>query len=326
MKTLMSLNQIKAPIAEELKTFEGVFEEELRSQVSLLDTIMRFVVKRKGKQVRPLFIFLSAKICGEIGEMSYHAASLIEMLHTASLIHDDVVDDSMQRRGFFSLNALWGNKVAVLIGDYMLAKGLLLSLKNEAYNLLQISSNAIKEMSEGELLQIEKARRLDIKEEVYYEIIRKKTASLIAAACALGAASVGASEEEVKRMHLLGEKIGIAFQIRDDLFDFGDGDAGKPQGNDIQEKKMTLPLIHALNTTDKKTRNYMVNIIKNENTNPKKIQEVTDFVLQSPGIAYTRQKMYDYQEEAIALIRAFPASEARDALEGLVRFVTERKK
>lgn len=321
-----SLNDIKAPIDDALTEFEHRFEAELKSKVSLLDTIMRFVIKRKGKQVRPLFIFLSAKICGEINDSTYHAASLVEMLHTATLIHDDVVDDSMQRRGFFSLNALWGNKIAVLIGDYMLSKGLLLSLKNGAYQLLHICSDAIREMSEGELLQIEKARRLDIKEDVYFEIIRKKTASLIASACAAGAASTGATDDEIERMRLLGEKIGIAFQIRDDLFDFGDGDAGKPQGNDIQEKKMTLPLIHALNTTDKNTRKHIINIIKNENTNPKKIQEVTEFVINSPGIAYTREAMYRYRSEAIELIKSFPPSEARESLEDLVMFVTERKR
>jgi octaprenyl-diphosphate synthase len=248
------------------------------------------------------------------------------MLHTATLIHDDVVDDSMQRRGFFSLNAVWGNKVAVLIGDYLLSKGLLLSLKNGAYQMLHICSDAIREMSEGELLQIEKARRLDIKEEIYFEIIRKKTASLIASACAAGAASAGASDADIEKMRLLGEKIGIAFQIRDDLFDFGDGDAGKPQGNDIQEKKMTLPLIHALNSCDKNTRSHIIKIIKNENTNPKKIQEVTEFVINSPGIAYTRQKMNEFRDDAITLLRSFPESDARTAMEDLVLFVTERKK
>jgi octaprenyl-diphosphate synthase len=324
--TLKTLDEIKAPIEKELIIFEERFEAELKSQVSLLDTIMRFVIKRKGKQVRPLFIFLSAEICGKTCDDTYHAASLIEMVHTATLIHDDVVDDSMQRRGFFSLNALWGNKIAVLIGDYMLSKGLLVSLKNKTYPLLHICSDAIREMSEGELLQIEKARRLDIKEAVYFEIIRKKTASLIASACAAGASSVGAGDEEIERMKLMGEKIGMAFQIRDDLFDFGDGDAGKPQGNDIQEKKMTLPLIHALNTTDKAKRNHIINIIKNENTNPKKIQEVTDFVIGSPGIEYTRQKMYDYRKEAIDLLHSFKPSIARDSMENLIMFVTERKK
>jgi octaprenyl-diphosphate synthase len=323
---LRTLEEIKAPIEKELENFEERFAQELKSNVSLLDSIMRFVIKRKGKQVRPLFIFLSAEICGKTNENTYHAASLIEMLHTATLIHDDVVDDSMQRRGFFSLNALWGNKVAVLIGDYMLSKGLLLSLQHGAYNLLHICSDAIREMSEGELLQIEKARKLDIKEEVYFEIIRKKTASLIASACAAGAASVVSTEKDIKKMLLMGEKIGMAFQIRDDLFDFGDGDAGKPQGNDIQEKKMTLPLIHALNCTDKIKRNYIINIIKNENTDPKKIQEVTEFVIGSPGIDYTRQKMYDYRDEAIELLRSFPETVARKSMEDLIFFVTERKK
>jgi octaprenyl-diphosphate synthase len=326
MITLKTLEEIKAPIEKQLEIFEERFEAELKSQVSLLDTIMRFVIKRKGKQVRPLFIFLSAEICGKTNDATYHAASLIEMLHTATLIHDDVVDDSMQRRGFFSLNALWGNKVAVLIGDYLLSKGLLLSLKNGAYQMLHICSDAIREMSEGELLQIEKARRLDIKEEIYFEIIRKKTASLIASACAAGAASAGASDADIEKMRLLGEKIGIAFQIRDDLFDFGDGDAGKPQGNDIQEKKMTLPLIHALNSCYKNTRSHIIKIIKNENTNPKKIHEVTEFVINSPGIAYTRQKMNEFRDDAITLLRSFPESDARTAMEDLVLFVTERKK
>ncbi len=323
---LKTLNDIKAPVAADLEEFEKRFAEELKSKVSLLDKIMSFVVSRKGKQVRPLCIFLAAKICGGVTEATYHGASLIEMLHTATLIHDDVVDDSMQRRDFFSLNALWGNKVAVLIGDYMLAKGLLLSLEHKTYPMLHISSEAIKEMSEGELLQIEKARRLDIKEEVYFEIIRKKTASLIAAACALGAASISEDPKVVERMKLMGEKIGIAFQIRDDLFDFGDGDPGKPIGNDIQEKKMTLPLIHALNTADKKTRNHIIKLIKNKNTDPEKVREITNFVIHSPGIEYTRQRMYDYRSEAIEILREFPASPARESLEDLLMYVTERKK
>lgn len=319
-----SLSDITAIIDNEVNEFQRRFKESLQSNVPLLNIITRFVLQRKGKQIRPMFIFLSAKLCGEVTDFTYHAASLVEMLHTATLIHDDVVDDSMQRRGFFSLNALWGNKVAVLVGDYLLSQGLLLSLKHGAYRLLEITSNAIREMSEGELLQIEKARRLDIKEEVYFEIIRKKTASLIASACASGAASTTNDEAVIERARLFGELIGIAFQIRDDLFDFGDGDAGKPQGNDLQEKKMTLPIIHALHTTDEKTRRYMVNIIKNENTNPKKLQEVRDFVLKSPGIDYTRQKMYEYRQAAFELLHTFPASPAQTALEELVKYVTER--
>lgn len=323
---IKKLSTIKAPIDAELKEFHQRFKTAMKSKVPLLDIITGFILKRKGKQMRPMFIFLSAKVCGEVTDATYHAANLVELLHTATLIHDDVVDDSMQRRGFFSLNALWGNKISVLVGDYLLSQGLLLSLREGAYRLLEITSNAVKEMSEGELLQIEKARRLDIKEEVYFEIIQKKTASLIASACASGAASNNADEEVIQRMHDFGEKIGIAFQIRDDLFDFGDGQAGKPIGNDIQEKKMTLPLIHALNTTDKATRKYIINIVKNENTDPKKIKEVADFVIQSPGIDYARQMMYKYREEAFEILNTFPYSPARESLQDLVIFVTERKK
>ncbi|MCH2043080.1 MAG: polyprenyl synthetase family protein [Saprospiraceae bacterium] len=321
-----TLADIKSIIDPEIREFQQRFKNEMKSKVPLLDTVTRFILRRKGKQMRPMFIFLSAKVCGEINDMTYHAASLVELLHTASLIHDDVVDDSMQRRGFFSLNALWGNKVAVLVGDYLLSKGLLLSLEHGAVQLLQITSDAVREMSEGELLQIEKARRLDIKEEVYFEIIRKKTASLIASACASGAASTTNDPHIIEQMRLFGEKIGISFQIRDDLFDFGDGDAGKPQGNDIQEKKMTLPLIHALNTCDRSTHNYIINIIKNENTNPVKIKEVTDFVIASPGLDYARKAMYQYRKEAFEILHQLPYSAAREALEDLVCFVTERKR
>ena len=323
---LKTLSNIQAPIDAEIKEFHARFRDAMKSEVPLLDKVTNFIVKRKGKQMRPMFIFLSAKICGQVNDLTYHAASLVELLHTATLIHDDVVDDSMQRRGFFSLNALWGNKIAVLVGDYLLSRGLLLSLEHGAFQLLQITSNAVREMSEGELLQIEKARRLDIKEEIYFKIIRKKTASLIASACAAGAASTTQDEEVIQKMHDFGEKIGVAFQIRDDLFDFGDGQAGKPQGNDIQEKKMTLPLIHALNNTTASQRNHIINTIKNENTNPKKIKEVTDFVLASPGIEYTRQMMYKYRSQAFEILHTFPASPARESLESLVNYVTERKK
>lgn len=319
-----SLAPIQSVIETELQEFHERFKTAMKSNVPLMDAIMNFVVRRKGKQIRPMFIFLAAKLVSETTDHTYHAANLIELLHTATLIHDDVVDDSMQRRGYFSLNALWGNKIAVLIGDFLLSKGLLLSLENKAHYLLEITSNAIREMSEGELLQIEKARRLDIKEEVYFEIIRKKTASLIAAACAAGVASVGADKDIIEKAKTLGEKIGMAFQIRDDLFDFGDGDAGKPQGNDLQEKKMTLPLIHALNLVDAAQRKYYVNIIKNENTNPERIREVSEFVIKSPGIEYTRQRMYDFRQEAFDILHTFPESPARVALEDLVVFVTER--
>ncbi len=323
---IKTLANIQTPIDTEIKEFHHRFKEAMKSDVPLLDKVTNFIVKRKGKQMRPMFIFLSAKVCGQVNDLTYHAASLVELLHTATLIHDDVVDDSMQRRGFFSLNALWGNKIAVLIGDYLLSQGLLLALEHDAVQLLQITSKAVKEMSEGELLQIEKARRLDIKEEIYFKIIRKKTASLIASACASGAASTTKDAETIQKMHDFGEKIGIAFQIRDDLFDFGDGDAGKPQGNDIQEKKMTLPLIHALHMTDETTRNYIINIVKNENTNPKKIKEVTDFVLASPGIDYARNMMYQYRSQAFEILKTFAPSPARESLKDLVNYVTERKK
>ena len=318
------MNDIQSVIEKEITEFQSRFKQSVKSQVPLMDVITNFIIKRKGKQIRPMFILLAAKLVGEINDHTYHAANLIELLHTATLIHDDVVDDSMQRRGYFSLNALWGNKVAVLVGDYLLSKGLLISLENNATYLLQITSTAIKEMSEGELLQIEKARRLDIKEEVYFEIIRKKTASLIAAACAAGVASVTKDEELISKARLFGEYIGIAFQIRDDLFDFGDGDAGKPQGNDLQEKKMTLPLIHALNMASAEERKYYINIVKNENTNPEKIKEVSNFVINSPGIAYTRAKMYEYRQMAFDILHTFADTTARQALEALVTFVTER--
>ena len=319
-----NISEIQKIIEPEIQEFHLRFRQAMKSNVPLMDAVMNFIVKRKGKQIRPMFIFLAAKLVGEVSDHTYHAANLIELLHTASLIHDDVVDDSLQRRGFFSLNALWGNKIAVLVGDYLLSKGLLLSLDNNVHYLLQITSQAVREMSEGELLQIEKARRLDIKEEVYFEIIYKKTASLIAAACASGVASVGAAAVDIEKAKELGAMIGMAFQIRDDLFDFGDGDAGKPQGNDLQEKKMTLPLIHALNNVDASLKKYYINIIKHHNTNPEKIKEVSDFVIDSAGINYTRQKMYEYRQKAYDILATFPDTAARTALKDLISFVTER--
>jgi octaprenyl-diphosphate synthase len=318
------INEIQKIIDTEIQEFHLRFREAMKSDVPLMDAVMNFIVKRKGKQIRPMFIFLAAKMIGEVGDHTYHAANLIELLHTATLIHDDVVDDSMQRRGFFSLNALWGNKIAVLVGDYLLSKGLLLSIDNNAHYLLQITSQAVREMSEGELLQIEKARRLDIQEEVYFQIIYKKTASLIAAACASGVASVGADAETIEKAKQLGAHIGMAFQIRDDLFDFGDGDAGKPQGNDLQEKKMTLPLIYALNQIEPAQRKYYINIIKHENTNPDRIREVSEFVIHSTGINYTRKKMYEYRQKAYDVLATFPDTAARTALHDLITFVTER--
>ena len=322
----ISLNTIKQPIEKELDQFERHFRGAMRSPVPLLDRIMYYIVRRKGKQVRPMFVFLSAKLCGEIGEASYVAASLVELLHTASLVHDDVVDDSFERRGFFSINALWKNKVAVLVGDYLLAQGLLLALKNKEFRLLEILSEAVKAMSEGELLQLEKARRLDIKEEIYYEIIRQKTASLIASACSAGAASTSKDETDIERMRLFGENIGIAFQIKDDLFDFGADDVGKPLGIDIQEKKLTLPLIHALDNASKSDKKHIINLIKRHSDKPEKVREVIDFVKQGNGLDYAQKAMERYSQKAFDILSEFPDVPAREALRELVIFVTQRKK
>ncbi len=322
----MKLDEIKKPIDAELDEFEKHFRESMRTQVALLDKIMYYIVQRKGKQVRPMFVFLSAKLCGTINPTSFVAASLVELLHTASLVHDDVVDDSFERRGFFSINALWKNKIAVLVGDYLLSQGLLLALKNDAFEILKIMSNAVKEISEGELLQIEKARRLDIKEDIYYDIIRQKTASLIAASCAVGAASTTKDATTIEKMKTFGEKIGMAFQIRDDLFDFGTDDVGKPLGIDIKEKKMTLPLIYALNNANKSDKSRIINIVKRYNEVPEKVAEVIDFVRNSGGLQYSEEVMVRYRNEAFEILRGFPESDVRNSLEQLVLFVTERKK
>ncbi len=320
------LNAIKKPIAEELKNFEKHFRKSMETNVALLDKVMNYIVKRKGKQVRPMFVFLSAATCGSTNESSYNAASMIELLHTATLVHDDVVDDSMERRGFFSINALWKNKIAVLVGDYLLSRGLILATEHDEFQLLKIVSTATKEMSEGELLQIEKARRLDIEESVYYEIIRQKTASLIAAACSAGAASTSDNAEIVEKMRLFGEKIGISFQIKDDLFDYGTANIGKPTGIDIKEKKMTLPLIYALNHTNKKQKRKIINIIKNHSEKSDKVAEVIDFVKDSGGIEYAEKAMNQYKQEAFDILMEFPESDARNALRELVEYVVSRKK
>ena len=297
----------------------------MKSQVPLLDRITHYIVKRKGKQMRPMFVFLSAGLCGGINEKTHRAATLIELLHTATLVHDDVVDDSNERRGFFSINALWKNKIAVLVGDYLLSKGLLLSVEYKDFNLLSIVSEAVRVMSEGELLQIEKARKLDISEEIYYEIIRQKTASLIASCCASGAASVDASENDIKEIHLFGELIGMAFQIKDDLFDYGpDGVIGKPTGIDIKESKMTLPLIYALSKTDRSTKRHIVNIIKNHNTEDKKVKEVIDFVKANGGLEYATKKMEEYQLKAFDVLNKFQDSIYKNSLRDLVKFTIER--
>ena len=297
----------------------------MKSQVPLLDRITHYIVKRKGKQMRPMFVFLSAALCGEINERSHRAATLIELLHTATLVHDDVVDDSNERRGFFSLNALWKNKIAVLVGDYLLSKGLLLSVKFGDYDLLRIVSEAVSVMSEGELMQIEKARRLDISEEIYFEIIRQKTASLIASCCAAGAASASADEETIRNLHTFGELIGIAFQIKDDLFDYGpSGIIGKPTGIDIKESKMTLPLIHALSKAPGKDKRRIINIVRNENTDNQKVTEVINFVKQSGGLEYAESRMNSYKSRAFEMLDSFPDSVYKNSLRQLVLFTTER--
>ena len=318
------LNDIKKPISNELDEFEFRFKNAMKSDVALLDKVTSYIVKRKGKQIRPMFVFLAAKICGELGDATYDGASLVEMLHTATLVHDDVVDDSIERRGFFSVNALWKNKIAVLVGDYLLAKGLSLAVKNNHFTSLQILSNAVQEMSEGELLQMEKARRLDIKESVYFDIITKKTASLIASACAIGAASVSEDKKLIARMHKLGETIGIAFQIKDDLFDYGDDEVGKPRGIDIKERKMTLPLIYSLNNATAKEKNKIINIVKNENENNDKVKEVIDFVKRGKGIGYTKDKMMYYRDEAIKILNTFEPSPARESLGSLLDYTIKR--
>lgn len=298
----------------------------MKSNVALLDRVMYYIVQRKGKQVRPMFVLLSAKLIGNITERTYTAASLIELLHTATLVHDDVVDDAYERRGYFSINALWKNKIAVLVGDYLLAKGLLLSLDRKEHRMLQITSTAVKEMSEGELLQIEKARRLDIKEDIYYEVIRKKTASLIAAACSAGAASVTDDEDIIEQIRQFGEYTGIAFQIKDDLLDYSDEEIGKPRGIDIKERKMTLPLIYCLNKSSRSDKRTIINIVKNKNNDKVKVQQVIEMVKRSGGIEYAGEKMAEYQQRAFDILKKFPAGEYSAALEQLVRFTTERKR
>ena len=305
--------------------FEPKFRASMKTKVLLLDKIMTYIVKRKGKQMRPLFVFLSAGTCGTINESTFRGASLIELLHTATLVHDDVVDDSNYRRGFFSVNALWKNKIAVLVGDFLLSRGMALSLENKDFHLLSIVNTAVQQMSEGELLQMEKARQLDIDEEVYYEIIRQKTASLIASCCGVGASSVNASEELVLKMQSFGEKVGMAFQIKDDLFDFGEDEIGKPLGIDIKEKKMTLPLIYALSKASWLEKRRIISIVKNDSEKPRKVKEVIEFVKKSGGIEYAKTAMNRYYQEALNLLTAFPESAYRNSLRDLVQFTIDRK-
>ena len=320
-------SQIKQPIQREMELFEKKFYDSMTSNIALLNRITYYIVNRKGKQMRPMFVFLTAKMLGtNVNERTYRGASVIELIHTATLVHDDVVDDSNRRRGFFSINALWKNKIAVLVGDYLLSKGLLLSIDNGDFDLLQIISVAVREMSEGELLQIEKARRLDITEDVYYEIIRKKTATLIAACCALGAKSVVDNAEDVENLRKFGELIGMAFQIKDDLFDYTDEAIGKPTGIDIKEQKMTLPLIHVLNNCSKTEKRWLINSIKNYNKDKKRVREVISFVKQHQGLDYAELKMTAFRDQALALLEKYPTSDYKDSLILMVNYVIERKK
>ena len=319
-----SLEQLKAPIRVELSEFEQRFAQSMKTRVPLLNTIMNYIVRRKGKQIRPIFVLYSAGLCGGIAERTYRGAALVELLHTATLVHDDVVDESYQRRGFFSVNALWKNKIAVLVGDYLLSRGLLLSIDAGDYDLLQISSRAVRDMSEGELMQLERSRFLDITEPVYFEIIRQKTASLIASCCAIGAASAGADKELTERFHAFGEKIGIAFQIRDDLFDFGDNDSGKPSGIDIKEKKLTLPLIHALKQVSPASAREILKLIKSKASDKEKLSRVTAFVNENQGMEYARTVMNQLREEAFALLGNHASRDGLD-MRALVDFVIDRK-
>lgn len=320
-----SSQHIQQLVKQELIEFEEKFRASVKSRVSLLDRIMQYIIKRKGKQVRPMFVFLSAKLFGDINENTHRAAALVELLHTATLVHDDVVDEAMERRGFFSINALWKNKIAVLVGDYLLSKGLLLSLRNDDFVTLKILSEAVEKMSEGELLQIEKTRKLNLSEDVYFEIIRNKTASLLSSACGAGAWSTTNDTYKTEQMKLFGEKAGIAFQIKDDLFDYGSESIGKPTGNDIKERKLTLPLIYTLNTVSPEKKRELIYIIKNENKRKKNVQYVIDEVVKAGGIQYATEKMNRYRDEAIEILKQFPQNEIRDGLESLVRFTTDRK-
>lgn len=323
----LDIDIIKAPIDKHIDIFDKQFKESMKSSVPLLDIITRYIVKRKGKQIRPMFVFFSAELCGGINETSYRAATLIELLHTATLVHDDIVDDSNERRGLFSINALWKNKIAVLIGDFLLSRGMLVAVDNKDFELLKIVSNSVREMSEGELLQIEKARNLDIEENIYFEIIRKKTATLIASCCACGAESAGASKEVVEKMYRFGEATGIAFQLKDDLFDYEkSAEIGKPHGIDIKEQKMTLPLIYMLRVMKYSDRKRVINIVKNHSDNPDKVAEVIKLVNQSGGIPYTKQKMLEYQQSALDILLDFPESSTRESLVNLVKYIVERKK
>jgi octaprenyl-diphosphate synthase len=315
----------QAILREELASFEKRFKEAVKSQTPLLDRIMQFIVNRKGKQLRPMFVLLSAKLCGPVNEAAYRAASLVELLHTATLVHDDVVDESLERRGFFSTYALWKTKISVLVGDYLLSKGLSLSLDHSDFRVLQILNSSIQSMVEGELLQLEKSRSLNLSEAVYFEIIRNKTASFLASSCAAGAYAASQDEVRAEQLRQFGEKVGIAFQIKDDLFDYGNEAVGKPTGNDIKEKKLTLPLIYTLNNLDRAARREMIYLIKNHNKDHEKVQQVIRKVIETGGIDYATRQMNIYRDEALAILYQFEDTDARKGLEELVRYTTDRK-
>jgi octaprenyl-diphosphate synthase len=324
---MTTVNNIKAPIKEEMKSFQLYFKSYMKSKASLLNVIINYLLKQKGKQMRPMLVFLSAKMNGKINESTYHAASLIELMHSATLVHDDVVDDSNMRRGYFSINALWKNKIAVLLGDYLLAKGLLLAVNNEQFELLKIISKATEEMSEGELIQIEKARKLDIDQDTYFEIIRKKTAALMVACTAAGTHSVGVNGQTFEKMQLLGEYLGMAFQIRDDLFDYDrNGNFGKPSGNDIKERKITLPFIHALNQCSKSDKRKIIKMMRQKNKSSKTIDDIMDFVRTNGGIEYAKEIMLDYKNKALEILSSLPQNSANQSLVQLVEYTTTRKK
>lgn len=324
---MLKIKDIKQPVSKEMALFESKFKNSLKTSVPLLDKIMHYIIKRKGKQMRPLFVFLTAKLFNNVNESTYTAASLIELLHTATLVHDDIIDEANFRRGVFSINALWKNKISVLVGDFLLSRGLLLAVENEQYQLLKIMSTAVKEMSEGELLQIEKTRRLDITEEVYFEIIKKKTAALISACCEAGAASTNAHKNDILKMRSFGEKAGIAFQIKDDLFDYTQNPLiGKPTGIDIREKKMTLPLIYTLNNSDKKTKAFIINTIKNDSKNSKKIEQIINIVKEKKGLEYAKNKMELFVNEALKILKEFENNESKSSLINLVEYVVKREK
>ncbi len=324
---MFKIKDIKKPIKKEMSLFEDKFKSSLKTRVPLLDKIMHYIIKRKGKQMRPMFVFLSAKLFGNINESSYSAASLIELLHTATLVHDDVIDESNFRRGFFSINALWKNKISVLVGDFLLSRGLLLAVEKNEFSLLRIMSKAVKDMSEGELMQIEKTRRLNITEDEYFEIIKKKTAALISACCESGASSSKTSDENIKTMRNFGEKVGIAFQIKDDLFDYTQSTLiGKPTGLDIREKKMTLPLIYTLNNVSKNDKKFIINTIKNDSKNPKKVEQIIMLVKKNKGLEFAESKMNHYFNQSINLLGNFKNNEAKQSLTQLVEYVIKRKK